>query len=120
MLKSIIWVALGGSIGSVCRYLFSYLVKNNPFPYATLLINIIGSFLIGLILAYCNKEGSAETTKLFLAAGICGGFTTFSAFSYENMLLIQSGKLNQAILYILLSVVIGIVAAWLGYKLINT
>ncbi|MFT3981814.1 MAG: fluoride efflux transporter CrcB [Ferruginibacter sp.] len=120
MLKNILLVALGGSAGSVLRYLCNIAVKNHPFPYATLAINIIGSFLIGIILAWASRNEDTEAMRLLFATGICGGFTTFSAFSYENIMLIQAGKLNLALLYILLSVTAGIAAAWLGYKLINT
>ena len=71
-------------------------------------------------MALSIKENNfSENYKLFFATGICGGFTTFSAFSYENINLLQAGKYNLAFMYILASVVAGIAAAWLGFKLIN-
>jgi CrcB protein len=121
MVKNILFVAAGGSIGAALRYWIYYLLKPQPFPYATLMINIAGSFLLGIIMALSLREHTIlpESFKLFLATGICGGFTTFSTFSYENIYLLQSGKHTLAFIYILASVVAGISAAWLGFKLIN-
>lgn len=99
------------------RYAASVLTGNRIFPYATFAVNIIGSFIIGLVFALSIKEeGLSASWKLFLATGICGGFTTFSAFSLENMGLLQSGKYGMAIIYITLSIVLGIAAAFLGYQ----
>lgn len=121
MVKNLLLVAAGGSIGAVLRYWIYFLLKPQPFPYTTLLINIAGSFLLGIIMALSLKENSIlpESYKLFLATGICGGFTTFSTFSYENIYLLQEGKHTLAFIYILGSVVAGISAAWIGFKLIN-
>jgi fluoride exporter len=120
MLKNFLFVGLGGAAGSMLRYAVSLLLAGRAFPMATLLVNITGSFLIGLILALAVKnENFAGNWKLFLATGICGGFTTFSAFSAENLQLLQTGKTGLSLLYIVASIVAGIVAAWLGYKLIN-
>jgi CrcB protein len=119
MIKNILLVGLGGSIGSMARYAASLLIQSKSFPYATLFVNIIGSFIIGFVFAMSIKEaGLSNNWKLFLATGICGGFTTFSAFSVENMGLLQSGKIGMAVTYILLSIVLGIVAIFLGYGLI--
>ena len=83
-----------------------------------LVVNITGSFIIGIVFALSIKEaGLSNNWKLFLATGICGGFTTFSAFSLENMGLLQSGKYGMAFTYIALSIVLGIVATFLGYQL---
>jgi fluoride exporter len=120
MLKNFILVGLGGAAGSMLRYAVSLLVANRAFPSATLLVNIAGSFLIGLIAALGIKnESFAGNWKLFLATGVCGGFTTFSAFSAENLQMLQSGKAGLSMMYIAASIVTGIFAAWLGYKLIN-
>lgn len=120
MIKNLLFVAAGGGIGAVLRYAMYLLVKPQSFPFTTLFINIAGSFLIGIILAYSLKENNfSENAKLFLATGISGGFTTFSAFSLENMQFLQAGKYNLAFIYIVASVVAGIVAAALGFKLIN-
>jgi CrcB protein len=120
MIKNLLIVGLGGSIGSIARYAVSFLIKSKLFPYATLSVNIIGSFIIGIVFAMSIKnEGLSENWKLFLATGICGGFTTFSAFSLENMGLLQSGKIGMALTYIILSIILGIIATFLGYKLVS-
>ena len=119
MIKNLLLVGLGGSIGSMVRYAVSFLIRSKSFPLATLSVNIIGSFIIGFVFAISLKEGGLSNNwKLFLATGICGGFTTFSAFSLENMGLLQSGKIGMAVTYILLSIVLGIVATFLGYLLV--
>ena len=119
MIKNLLLVGMGGSIGSMARYAASLLLKSKLFPYATLSVNIIGSFIIGLLFAIgIKEEGLSANWKLFLATGICGGFTTFSAFSLENMGLLQSGKIGMAITYIIVSIVLGIIATFLGYQLI--
>ena|ERR1700754_3679113 len=118
MIKNILLVGLGGGIGSVIRYAAYLLTGIKKFPYATLSVNIIGSFVIGIVLAITMKdEHFANNWKLFLATGICGGFTTFSAFSLENVQLLQSGKTGVAFLYIVLSVLLGIAATFSGYQL---
>lgn len=118
MIKNILLIGLGGGIGSMCRYSASLLLMNKSFPVTTLLINISGSFIIGLVAAYALKnEWFAANWKLFLAAGICGGFTTFSAFSLENLQLLQQGKYLWALLYIAASIVLGLIATFFGYKL---
>jgi len=118
-MKEFLIVGAGGAIGSMLRYAGNVLYNNRSFPVTTLLINIIGSFIIGLAIGYSLKNQSSVNWKLFLATGICGGFTTFSAFSFENLVLLQNGKIFTCLLYILSSVVLGITAAWLGYKIIN-
>jgi CrcB protein len=119
MIKNFILVGLGGGIGSMLRYAMALMVNTKLFPYATLAVNIIGSFIIGVVFALSLKEVALSNNwKLFLATGICGGFTTFSAFSLENMGLLQSGKYGMAIIYIGLSVVMGIAATFFGYQLI--
>ena len=119
MIKNLLLVGLGGSIGSMVRYAASLLIKSKAFPYATLSVNIIGSFIIGLVFALSIKEaGLSNNWKLFMATGICGGFTTFSAFSLENMELLQSGKIGIALTYIIVSVVAAVIATFLGYQLV--
>jgi CrcB protein len=118
MIKNILLVGLGGGIGSILRYAATLLIGVKKIPYATLSVNIMGSFIIGLVLAFSIKDESfANNWKLFLATGICGGFTTFSAFTLENMQLLQNGKTGVAFLYIAISVVLGIAATFAGYQL---
>lgn len=111
-------MAPGGGVGAVMRYSVLLIFTGQSFPYATMMINLAGSFLLGILMAFTLRtEGLPDSTRLFVATGICGGFTTFSGFSGENFDLLQSGKYNLAFLYIAMSVVGGILAAWLGLKL---
>jgi fluoride exporter len=120
MLKNFLLVGLGGGIGSIFRYASHLIFSSRQFPISTLLVNILGSFIIGLVFAYSIKaEGIGANWKLFLATGICGGFTTFSAFSMENVQLLLNGKYGAAGVYIIASMVTGILAALLGFKLLN-
>jgi fluoride exporter len=120
MLKNILLVGLGSSIGGILRYAISLLVKNNNFPFATLMENILGSFAIGIIFALGIKnQTNQEQIKLFFATGICGGFTTLSAFSLENMQLLKSENYTTAFLYIATTITLSIAAVFAGYKIIN-
>jgi CrcB protein len=120
MIKQILFVGLGGGIGAILRYCCSLLIPSGSFPLATFLINITGSLLLGMVMASTMDQPAAATTRLFLATGICGGFTTFSAFAYENITLMQAGKYDMAFLYILLSVLVSLLATWLGLKIIQS
>ena len=120
MIKNFILVGLGGGLGSMLRYAVSISVTVKNFPLGTFAVNIVGSFIIGIVLALSVKDESfLNNWKVFLATGICGGFTTFSSFSAENVTLFQNGKMGIALLYITLSIVLGIAATWLGFKLIT-
>jgi CrcB protein len=123
MLKNILIVALGGSIGSVARFLVSKLnlyVNFFSIPIGTLTVNIIGSFIIGFLTGVSDKSTllSAEW-RLFLMVGICGGFTTFSSFTNENLMLMHNGQLLSVLLYTGLSIFLGFVAVYLGYSTSN-
>ena len=100
MIKEFLLVGAGGALGSMLRYAGNLLYNNKSFPATTFLINIIGSFVIGIVIGYSIKNNSSVNWKLFLATGICGGFTTFSAFSFENLSLLQEGKIFISLLYI--------------------
>lgn len=120
MIKHILLVGLGGGIGSILRYAGSLLFAERNFPFGTLAVNIIGSFIIGMVIAFSIKHEAFDSNwKIFLATGICGGFTTFSAFSMENLHFLQNGKYMTALVYILASVTMGILAAFAGFKLIH-
>ncbi|SEP55141.1 fluoride efflux transporter CrcB [Flavobacterium urocaniciphilum] len=123
MIKNILLVLLGGGIGSVARYLLSYFFSKNEatqFPWATFIANTIGCLLIGLLFGYIQKNNlQNETLKLILITGFCGGFTTFSTFSLENIQFIQNQNYNLAILYTISSLVIGLLAVIIGIKIFN-
>jgi len=116
-IKNILLVGLGGMIGTILRYSIVMLLGQNTFPLATFLINIAGSFIIGIIFGITLHTSGGNWVKLFFATGICGGFTTFSAFSIENVELLQQEKYLVAATYITGSIVFGIAAAFAGFWL---
>ena len=118
------WVALGGALGAVSRYLCGMLpfLQRGIFPLPTLLINLAGALLSGLIAQVAAQRGAQSSSAvLFLKVGLCGGFTTFSTFSLETVTLLSNGKSGLAAAYVALSVVLcllGVVLGqWLGQKL---
>jgi CrcB protein len=118
MIKNVLLIALGGGFGSVLRYLSTwYITKSFPnITYlATLFVNCVGCFLIGLLFGYFLKnQQSNDYLKLLLITGFCGGFTTFSAFGLENYNLLQSNNYLSSLLYMALSVIVGIAFVGLG------
>jgi fluoride exporter len=121
MVKFLI-VALGGAIGAVARYSVSLLVTNQKWPAATFIVNVIGSFIIGAFMAWQIKSSNTNNShvwQLLIATGICGGFTTFSTFSLETVNLLQQQKFTVAILYATVSLIVCVLATFLGLKLLN-
>jgi CrcB protein len=120
-MKNILMVGLGGGIGSIFRYLcqrWFLFAGLHPVPWATLTVNIAGCFLIGIFWGLTfGSFDTNETWKLFLMTGICGGFTTFSAFSLEGIGLIKEEKFFLFFTYVILSVAGGIIATWLGMRM---
>ncbi len=117
MLKAFTLVGLGGAIGSIGRYLAAQYIQSrfvaSGFPYGTLIVNITGCFLIGLIFGLAAKADILSEWRLFLVTGICGGYTTFSAFSYESIALLRSGNIAHCFIYIAASVILGLIATFI-------
>ena len=113
MLRNILLVAIGGAIGSVCRYLLSG-INVASWPWGTFAVNILGSLFIGLLVGLVSKGIVSPEIKLLLVTGFCGGFTTFSTFANESFSMMKAGDALQMALYLAASVVIGILAVWLG------
>lgn len=123
LMRLILLVGLGSFIGGVCRYLLSMLVQSkssSAFPFGTLVVNLIGCLLIGILFGIFDRTHVSNEWRLLLVTGILGGFTTFSAFSGETYNLIKTGNPGYAILYVTLSVVCGISLTFLGAWIIKT
>ena len=121
-MKSFLLVFLGGGLGSSLRYLATIAMNqySKVLPFGTFTVNILGCLLIGLILGYAQKENTLTSNQiLLLATGFCGGFTTFSAFANENLELIKNGEIFNFSFYTIGSVLIGILAIYIGFYLTN-
>lgn len=116
-----LYVAVGSAIGGVSRYAIGGAVQQRfglAFPAGTLVVNITGSFLLGLImrLALGGSQISPET-RILLTTGFCGGYTTFSTFTYDTAAMVESGQYRRALLYVTLSVVLSLIATFAGFAL---
>ena len=121
-MKSFLLVFLGGGLGSSLRYLVTIAMNqySKVLPFGTFTVNILGCLLIGLILGYAQKENTLTSNQtLLLATGFCGGFTTFSAFANENLELIKNGEIFNFSVYTIGSILIGILAVFIGFYLAN-
>lgn len=118
MIKTLLLVGAGGFLGSVSRFLASRLIQSNlpsAFPFGTFFVNITGCLLIGIIYGFSDRSSLLTPGwKMFLAAGFCGGFTTFSTFANENLALLRDGNFFHFALYTGLSVFLGITATFFG------
>lgn len=115
-------VGIGGFIGAVCRYLIGLisLKESSLFPIKTFIINVIGSLIIGIIAAIALKNDSLNPRMiLFLKVGICGGFITFSSFVLESSDLMKNGHTTIALIYVVLSVICGVLAVFIGESIVK-
>lgn len=121
MIRNLLFVAAGGAIGSVLRYLIStnlHKAYPNFSPYGTFTVNIAGCLLIGLLMGWVDTQKLLNPQlQLFLVAGFCGSFTTFSTFAHEANFMLSQQKPLQSLLYVGLSVSVGLGLAYLGYRL---
>jgi CrcB protein len=123
VISTYLWIALGGALGSVARYWMTNVVAaltGPQFPWGTILINVLGSFVIGLFAYLTTPVGRVPVSfdlRAFVLVGICGGYTTFSSFSLQTLELVRTGHWLQAGGNVVLSVVLCLAAVWAGYAL---
>ncbi len=123
MARIILIVGTGGFIGTVFRFLLAQFIQRkafSDFPFGTLSVNILGCLIIGLVFALSERLHIHSEWRMFLATGICGGFTTFSAFSFETFDLLRHGQLFHASAYVIASVLLGLLATYAGYALLKS
>ena len=122
--RSILLVGVGGFVGSVARYLVAILFSSqvsSVFPFATLTVNIVGCFLIGILFALSDRGNVLSPEwRILLTTGFCGGFTTFSTFSYESLRLMQDGEYLYLAAYVFVSVFVGLAATYVGITLVRS
>jgi len=118
---TVVWVAVGGAIGSLLRFAIAEAVRRLPalagLPWATLAVNVIGSLVLGFFMRWATDTDTSPQVRAFVMIGICGGFTTFSTFALEGATMIHDGQIVRAAAYAMLSVVLSIGAVFAGYAL---
>ncbi len=117
---TVLLVLLGGMIGAPARYLTDRAVQaghDSVFPWGTFAVNLAGSLILGVLLGAEHHLGLSSSVLLLLGTGFCGGLTTFSTFGYETLRLLEDGAIGEAGLNVIGSLAIGVLAAWLGYRL---
>jgi fluoride exporter len=122
-MRLILSIGLGSFIGGISRYLLSGFIQSklsSILPYGTLMVNILGCFLIGILYGVSERMSISDEWKLIIATGLLGGFTTFSAFSMESIQMLRQGQVMNSIGYVLLSVTLGLLATWLGISFLKT
>ena len=121
-MKIILAIGTGSFIGGILRYLLSQFIQTkfvSTFPFGTLGVNIIGCFLIGLLFGLTDRGNLTQEWRLFLATGLIGGFTTFSAFSNETVGLLRDGQFWYATVYITVSIFVGLLVTFIGIAIIK-
>lgn len=121
MLGNFFWVFVGGGFGSICRYSIAEILKpyQLTFPYATLLANVLACVVLGALVGWSLKADISMNVRLLLMTGFCGGFSTFSTFTYETFTLLEQGKLNLAFANIAVSMLVCLGAIYLGLRMSN-
>ncbi len=122
-MHSYVWIAIGSALGGVARYWCSGIAARligETFPWGTLIVNVVGSFIIGFFATITGPDGRwlvGSTARQFVMVGLCGGYTTFSSFSLQTLNLMQDGEWLYASLNVVASVVLCMLAVWLGHLL---
>lgn len=114
-----LWVGLGGALGAILRYSISLLPLKSSFPFLTLITNVIGAFVIGIVVGLFEKHYLSSNINLFLKTGVCGGFTTFSTFSLETLTLLENGMPSIAMIYAFVSVIGCVIGVYLGKTIVG-
>ena len=123
---SYIWIAIGSALGGVARYWCSGVAARlvgETFPWGTIVVNIVGSFIIGFFATLTGPDGRiylGTTARQFVMVGLCGGYTTFSSFSLQTLNLMNDGQMLYASSYIVLSVALCLIGVWLGVALASS
>lgn len=121
-MEQIISIFVGGGLGSICRYLVSKLATQSwgsYYPWGTLTVNLVGSFSLGFLMGIIEKYNTHQNWRLLLVTGFCGGFTTFSTFSYENFQLIENSNYKALFSYVFTSCAGGLLATVLGFWIVR-
>jgi CrcB protein len=116
-MKIILSIGLGSFVGGISRYLLTQFINskfNSTFPFGTMLVNIVGCFLIGIVLGIFNNGSISNEWRLILTTGLLGGFTTFSTFSYETIYMLQHNEILNAVIYAVISIIVGVLATLFG------
>ncbi|MEK6476836.1 fluoride efflux transporter CrcB [Catalinimonas sp. 4WD22] len=122
MLSNLLLVGIGGFLGSALRFLISVMINrqvSTHFPFGTFTVNIVGSLLIGVLYGLWAREFVDDSTSRIWISGFCGGFTTFSTFSYDSLTLINHGQYLTFIIYAAASVILGLAAVFAGMSLVR-
>ena len=122
IIRNTLFIGCGSFIGGAARYIISVAMKamSKGFPWGTLIVNLVGSLVIGLLWGFFSKNSSESSSwALFMTVGICGGFTTFSAFSKEGLMMLQAGNFMSLMAYVVISVIAGIALVEAGYYLVR-
>lgn len=121
MIYKLFWVFLGGGLGSIVRYLMGDILKNysTDFPWGTFVANVISCIVLGALVGLTMKSELSMNQRLLFMTGFCGGFSTFSTFSAETFNLLQTGRWNIAVIYVLTSLILGVLAILLGIRIVQ-
>jgi fluoride exporter len=119
MFKQLALIFLGGGLGSVLRSVVGKWFSFAVFPLGTMMVNVLGCFLIGFLYALFSRHAIGEEYRLLLAVGFCGGFTTFSTFANENLHLLRDGQWMMFIFYVIITQLLCLLSVWLGDKVGN-
>ena len=118
-MDKLLWVGLGGALGAILRYSISLLPLNSSFPFLTLITNVIGAFVICIVVGLFEKHYLSSNINLFLKTGVCGGFTTFSTFSLETLTLLENGMPSIAMIYAFVSIIGCVIGVYLGKTIVG-